>query len=78
MALVAWIVSVGAFLGGLAAQSDLPSLRGAIIAQGLFAIAVLACPVIWDNIYMRALLAGKERAMTCVALVLALPLLLLG
>jgi hypothetical protein len=77
MALLAWIISIGTFLGGLAVQADMRVPPSGIIAGGLFVASVLSCPILWENWVASAMLSGKERMMGCVALMLALPLVLL-
>jgi hypothetical protein len=77
MALVAWIISAFSFLGGLALQADMHGATADLLSKGLFAAAVLSCPLLWESWLARQLLSGKERAMACVALLLSLPLVLL-
>jgi hypothetical protein len=77
MALLAWIISIGTFLGGLAVRADMRVPPADIIAGGLFTASVLSCPLIWENWMTSALLSGKERLMGCLALLLALPMVLL-
>lgn len=77
MALLAWIISITAFLGGFAARMDLPLVRAETVSTGLFAISALACPLLWEARFTSALLNGRQRVAACLALVLALPLVLL-
>ncbi|MEO8722067.1 MAG: hypothetical protein ABI395_00875 [Sphingobium sp.] len=77
MTALAWIISALSFMGGLAIQSDMHGVTADLLAKGLFAGAVLSCPLIWESWLARQLLSGKERVMGCVALVLSLPIILL-
>lgn len=76
MAILAWIISIATFLGGLAVQADMARPLADTIAPGLFAASFLACPVLWKMPPLDDLLDGRQRAMACVALLLALPLVL--
>lgn len=76
MAALGWIICIASFLGGLAAQADLVRPFSEIIANGLFAASFLACPVLWKFPPLCDLLDGKQRMMACLALLLALPLVL--
>lgn len=80
MAILAWIISIATFLGGLAAQADMARPLAETIAPGLFAASFLACPVLWKmpplDELLDELLDGRQRAMACLALLLALPLVL--
>lgn len=76
MAILAWIISIATFLGGLAVQADMSRHLAETIAPGLFAASFLACPVLWKMPPLDDLLDGRQRAMACVALLLALPLVL--
>lgn len=72
-----WIICIAAFLGGLAAQTDLARALSGPIANGLFLASFLACPLLWKFPPLCDLLDGKQRMMACLALVLALPLVLI-
>ena len=76
MAILVWMISIGAFLGGLGLQAD--AFRGVAppLALLLYGLSALSCPVLWDNGAMRALFSGKERMMACIALLLATPVIL--
>ncbi|MGD9810285.1 MAG: hypothetical protein AB7U35_02985 [Sphingobium sp.] len=76
MSILAWIICIATFLGGVSAQHDLPRALGEILSGGLFAASFLACPVVWKFPPFSDMLNGKQRAMACVALLLALPLVL--
>ena len=77
MALLAWIISIAAFLGGFAAQTDLSPVHAETISAGLFVISALTCPFIWESRIASAMLDTRQRVAACLALVLALPLVLL-
>lgn len=76
MAILAWIISIATFLGGLAVQADMSRALSDTIAPGLFTASFLACPVLWKMPPLDELLDGRQRAMACLALLLALPLVL--
>jgi|GEM_PF-476401 len=77
MTALAWIISIGCFLGGFAAQSDLPRALVEPISAGLFTASFIACPALWKMPPLSDLLNGKQRAMACLALLLSLPLVLM-
>lgn len=77
MAILAWIICIGTFLGGLSAQTDMSRVMSEELSTGLFAASFIACPLIWKMPPLCDLMDGKQRAMACVALLLALPLLLI-
>jgi hypothetical protein len=87
MRLVMWIFTILFALAGLALRDDqgfgVPSdysFYAPLVAQGLFVLAVLACPFFWAPRYQlvpRALaLSGKQRLFLAFALIIATPLLL--
>jgi hypothetical protein len=78
MAALAWIICIGSFLGGLAAQTDLPRALGMTLSTGLFWASFLSCPFLWKFYPLSELLDSKQRMMACLALLLALPLVLMG
>lgn len=78
MPVVAWIVSIIGFVGGFALLDERPFAHAPIAAAALFGLAALACPALWEHWAARALLSGKERAMGCLALAFAMPLLIIG
>ncbi len=47
MALPGWIVAFIALFGGLALRQDMPVGGAGTIANGLFVLAALACPLFW-------------------------------
>ncbi|MBB6124068.1 hypothetical protein [Sphingobium subterraneum] len=78
MATIAWLISICAFMGGLAVKADLPFAHAHDVGNVLLAISVFACPLLWDNWMARALLPGKQRLMACIALVVFVPVILLS
>jgi hypothetical protein len=78
MGTIAWIISMSAFMGGLAIGSDLPFAHAYEVSVALLAMAAFSCPALWDNWFTQAILNGKQRAMACVALVLVMPLIVLS
>jgi len=76
MSMLAWILSIATFLGGLSAEAEIARPLGHTISTGLFAASLLSCPALWKIPPLDSLLDGRQRAMACVALLLALPLLL--
>ncbi len=76
MGALAWIICIACFLGGLSVETDLPRALAETLSGGLFAASFLACPLLWKFPPLCDLLTGKQRAMACLALLLALPLVL--
>ena len=76
MTIVAWIICIASFLGGLSLQGEGGTPLLAAIATGLYAAALLSCPALWKIPPFDDMLDGRQRAMACLALLLALPLLL--
>ncbi len=76
MAALAWIICIGSFLGGLAVQMDFSRAQGEILSTGLFVASFIACPYLWNMAPLCDLMNGKQRMMACLALLLALPLVL--
>lgn len=77
MPLIAWIISIGAFLGALGLRADMAFVHADALGLGLFMASILACPFFWNNALARGFMTGRMRVMAGLALVLALPLLLL-
>lgn len=77
MAALGWILSIGTFLGGLAVLHDLRAPLAGHLALLLLLASLLTCPLPWRHPLMAGLLAGRMRAMACLAMLLALPLILL-
>jgi len=75
MAVIAWVVSFMALLGGLALRQDVPFRHADEIANGLLFAAFLACPLLWRDNPLGV--PGKSRFMLCLAMILALPLVLM-
>jgi hypothetical protein len=78
MGTIAWIISMSAFMGGLAIGSDLPFAHAHEVSIALLAMAAFSCPALWDNWFAQALLNGKQRAMACLALLLLMPMVVLS
>ena len=76
--MLAWIICIGTLLGGLATQMDLPRMLGDTISTGLFVASFFSCPALWRLYPLSDFLSGKQRAAACIALMLALPLVLVG
>lgn len=77
MTALGWIICITTFLGGLAAQTDLARPLSEPIANGLFVAAFLSCPLLWKFPPLDDLLDDRQRMMGCLALLLALPLVLI-
>ncbi|GLS99630.1 hypothetical protein GCM10007897_10120 [Sphingobium jiangsuense] len=77
MTALSWIIAIGTFLGGLAAQHDLPSPVAGNLALMLLGASLLTCPVLWRIPTLADWLTGRMRAMACLALLLTLPLALI-
>lgn len=77
MGFLAWIISIAAFFGGLAVRTDIVPPLSVDLSWGLFAASAFACPPLWRETGLSALLSGRQRAMACLALLLALPLALI-
>lgn len=75
MALLGWMVSFVALFGGLALRQDMPVGGSAAISNLLIALAVLACPMLWRDKPMGV--SRGQRIVAALALILALPLILL-
>lgn len=74
MTVISWLLCIGTFLAALACQQDMP---GHPIITGLWIASFLSCPLIWRTAIMTELLNGRQRFMACLALILALPLVLI-
>lgn len=75
MALLGWMVSFVALFGGLALRQDMPVGGSVAISNLLIALAVLACPMLWRDKPMGV--SRGQRIVAALALILALPLILL-
>ncbi|MGV3769466.1 MAG: hypothetical protein ACO1NM_05505 [Sphingobium phenoxybenzoativorans] len=73
MAILGWIISIVAFLAGLALRQDLPFLYDDRISNGLLFAAFLAFPPLWAEKPLG--ITATPRIMACVAMLLALPML---
>jgi hypothetical protein len=76
MALLGWIIGFIALFGGLALRQDMPVGGSAMIANGLFVIAVLACPPVWQAKPLG--ISRSQRIIVGLAMILCLPILLLS
>lgn len=74
--MLGWIICIGSFLGALAAPMDLPRHLGETISTGLFVASFFSCPALWRLYPLSDFLNGKQRAAACIALMLALTLVL--
>ena len=75
MALIGWILSFAALFGGLALRQDLPIGGSVALSNLLIALAILACPMLWRDKPMGV--SRGQRIVAALALILALPLILL-
>lgn len=75
MALVGWIFSVIALLGGLALMQDMPFSSADMIGRGLLLAAFLLCPSLWADAPFG--ITAKPRIAACIAMMLALPSVLM-
>ena len=75
MALVGWILSFIALFGGLALRQDMPIGGATGLSNMLFALALLACPMLWRDRQLG--ISRGQRIVTALALLFCLPLLLL-
>ena len=74
MALLGWIIGFIALFGGLALWQDMPVGGSAMIANGLFILAVLACPMVWKSRPFG--ISRGQRIVAGLALILCLPIIL--
>lgn len=75
MALLGWMVSFIALFGGLALRQDMPLGGSVALSNLLIALAILACPMLWRDKPMGV--SRGQRIVAALALILALPLILL-
>lgn len=75
MALLGWMVSFVALFGGLALRQDMPVGGSVALSNLLIALAILACPMLWRDKPMGV--SRGQRIVAALALILALPLILL-
>lgn len=75
MALVGWMLSFAALFGALALRQDLPIGGSVELSNLLIGLAVLACPMLWREKPMGV--SRGQRIVAGLALILALPLILL-
>ena len=75
MALIGWILSFAALLGALALRQDMPMGGSVGLSNMLFLLALLACPMIWQD---RPLgISRAQRVVSALILLFCLPMLLL-
>lgn len=74
MALLGWIIGFIALFGGLALRQDMPVGGSATIANGLFFLAALACPLVWSAKPLG--ISRGQRIAAGLALILCLPIIL--
>ncbi|WP_336968335.1 hypothetical protein [Sphingobium aromaticiconvertens] len=74
MALLGWIIGFIALFGGLALRQDMPVGGSATIANGLFVLALLACPLVWNAKPLG--ISRGQRIAAGLALILCLPIIL--
>ena len=75
MALLGWMVSFIALFGGLALRQDMPVGGSVALSNLLIGLAILACPMLWRDKPMGV--SRGQRIVAALALILALPLILL-
>ena len=75
MALIGWILSFAALLGALALRQDMPMGSSVGLSNMLFLLALLSCPMIWQD---RPLgISRAQRVVSALILLFCLPMLLL-
>lgn len=75
MALVGWILSFIALFAGLALRQDMPVGGSAILSDMLFALSLIACPMIWRT---RPLgISRGQRIVLALVLLCCVPMVLL-
>ncbi|MET0369897.1 MAG: hypothetical protein ABW039_00820 [Sphingobium sp.] len=75
MALLGWFMGFACLLGGLALRQDMPVGGSSTLSNLLFAIAILACPMIWQGGTLG--ISRGQRIAAGLALLFALPLVLM-
>jgi hypothetical protein len=75
MALIGWILSLACLLGGLAMRQDMPIGGSDALANMLFGLAVLTCPMLWRDSPLG--ISRGQRIAAGLALVLAVPMIIL-
>ena len=75
MALVGWILGFICLFAGLALRQDLPAGGSDSLSSLLIALSALACPMIWRDMPLG--ISRGQRIIAALALVFALPLILL-
>ena len=75
MALIGWILSFAALLGALALRQDVPIGGSTALSNMLLALALLACPMIWQGAPLG--ISRAQRVVGGLILLFCLPMLLL-
>lgn len=75
MALVGWILSLIALFGALALRQDMPIGGSFTLSNLLFALALLACPMLWRDKPLG--ISRKQRIVTALIGLFCLPIVLL-
>lgn len=75
MALVGWIFTFIALFGALALRQDMPADGSAVLSNLLFLLALLACPMLWQDKPLG--ISRKQRIVTALIALFCLPMLLL-
>jgi hypothetical protein len=74
VALIGWIVSFVTLFGGLALWQDMPLDGSSVLANGLFLLAALSCPLLWREKPLG--ITFSQRIFLAMAVLCSLPLLL--
>lgn len=75
MAIIGWIIGLACLLGGLALRQDMPVGGSVTLSTMLFALGLLACPMLWRDGMLG--LSRGQRIAAGLALLLCLPMVLL-
>lgn len=75
MAIIGWVISVMALLGGIALWQQPPFIHADRVAMLLLGMSLLSFPPFWTDAPLG--LSRKPRVTACLALILSLPLVLL-
>lgn len=75
MAIIGWIISFAAFLGGLALRQDMPFFHDDQISDGLLVAAFLSFPPFWRGRPFG--IGARPRVVLCLAMLLSLPAILI-
>jgi hypothetical protein len=75
VALIGWILSFAALLGSLALRQDMPVGGSVSLSNMLFLLALLACPMLWQDKPLG--ISRAQRVVGALILLFCLPLVLL-